>query len=645
MAIKRKDLQICKQIFRSTVVTPEEIRQIKLNPSLPLQNLNDDQILFYDIETDHQFPQYCSINLIGVKYGFNGMGINFRDPKSVEADKFRRKLADPNVIKVGFNNCNFDDIALLRHGYCINPVGRHDGYLMMKAIAPRIASYSLKYINWFYFNDPHFPEMEVRRWLKKTLMEWKDVPDFLMKPYLQHDLTQHMRVFQLAWDVVQEKKHWDAYALDLSQGYITEEMILDGGIWVNQSKAKKVFADLQIEQAEWNNAAYQISEGEVTNANSSKQMGAYLDEQGFELALSNNGEFAVRKSDLVELRELDPVAECSFQVRRINGIVGQVANYIEASDDFPDDGGWIPYAISISSARTRRFLSGSKYKINFQNSPKEVKEIQRVPPGWLGVWIDSTQVENVVHIYESEDWERLESYRDDPDWNEYVWLCNKIKGEDRDKAYWNSIPSPQIPHWSVYKQFKTAKLGLNFGMGPRKFAKTVGLDIKLAYDSFDMIHEACPAIHRLQNKVEKLIKQNGFVQDVFGHIYSGKASAAYKVVAYLIQGCGTGSLPKAQLRANYQTVHQFDRGTTKNGLVCGTTHDESAIRLRLSLGYDRILKILTESMFNMTKRFEHKFEGIPLRAKMYLSRTEYNEDKIDITTTEGKEKLKFLCNT
>lgn len=633
--------KIPTQTFRSPIANKFAIKQIQKNPRLSVEEIPEDKILFYDIETDHQFPQYCSIRLIGVQYGFCGSAINFNDPNCAEAQRFREALADPSIVKVGFNNCNFDDIALQRHGYPVNPINRHDGYLMMKCIAPRLASYALKYINWFYFNDPHFPEMKLQRWMKKTKLDWKYVPEHILSPYLKHDLFQHMQVFKLAWDIVQEDRHWDAYALDLSQGYVTEEMILDGGLWIDKKKAVTQIALLQNRKEDLDYAAHVISDGEITNANSSKQLGAYLDEEGFELELSSNGDFAVRKSDLVELREKSPIAECAYQIRGINAELSQIVNYNEAAQEHSN--GWIPYAVSISSARTRRFLSGSYYGINFQNPSKAVKKIQYVPPGWLGTWIDSTQVENVIHIYESEDDARRRAYEADPDWNEYVWLCNRIQRMEKDKAYWDSLPSPQIPNWSIYRQFKTVKLGLNFGMGPKKYAKSTGLDVKLAYDSFDLIHEACPAIHRLQDKVVKLIKRKGYVQDVFDHIYSGTSQAAYKVVAYLIQGCGTGSLPKAQLRANYETIHQYDSGYKKNGLMCGTTHDESAMRIRLSLGPDKIFALLQELMFNMTKRFEHKFDKIPLRAKMYLSTTntpeETTEDIFDLTTKQGKAKF------
>lgn len=603
---------------------------------LKISDIPEENILFYDIETDHQYAPYAQLKLIGVKYGFEGK------PERVkhldQRKKFKEKLADRDTISVGFNNLNFDNIVLLRNNYTVNPDSNHDGFLMMKAIAPRLPSYSLKFVNWFYGGDPHWQEMEFEIWRQKTKSTWEEAiqlaPKHLINAYLDRDLSQHEFVFKLAWEKVQESPHWKAYQLDLSQGAPVAEMILKGGLFIDRKACREKIALMQNDRERYNQEAHLLSGGEITNVNSSKQVGAYLNTEGFALELSANGDFAVKKSDLVDLKEEDPIADLSYKVREINGTLKFFENYLAAAEAKPKDNGWIPYAIGISVARTRRFTSSSLYGINFQNANESAKAVQRVPEGWLGVWIDATQVENVVHIYESEGAERRQAYEADEDWNEYVWLCNRIKDKNKDKKYWDSVPSPEIPHWTIYKQFKTAKLALNFGMGVRKFCKITGVDSSIGYKTFNSIHEACPDIHILQNKVARLLVKYGRVQDVFGHIYSDEIKRAYKAVAYLVQGCGTGSLPKAQIAANYLTIHKFDEPSLKGGIMCGSTHDEIAMRLNLQLGPKRIQNILDELMSNMTKKFSLKFDNIPLRAKLYLSRTtaaEHEEVKISNT--------------
>lgn len=628
---------------------------------LPIDEIPDEKILFYDIETDNQFAPYAKLKLIVAQVGIDGNPYVVRSES--QQREFRRMLADPTMLKFGWNNKSFDDIVLARHGYPVCEENSHDLMLACKTVAPHLASYSLKFVNFHYFADPHFPEMRLERYaLKKGISKW-DVTGPLMDEYALWDITQTKHMFQLFWDVVIRKAHWRAYCLDVSQGEPVREMETEGGLFLDDEDLVNRIATLQNEKLYWEQRAFQLSGGRVENPNSPKQIGIYLDECGFDLELSDNGAFSVPKSLLLDLLDLDnpendrnSVARCTYEVRKVNSSLKYYENYHEALHHCEDHlrRGWIPIQISISNARTRRYTSNSLYKLNFQNPDKEAKKVQLVPPGYLGVWIDSTQVENVVHIYESDDYLRREAYEADPEWNEYVWLCNRILGGSRTKKELDSIPSPQVPHWSIYKQFKTIKLALNFGMGIAKFCKSCGVDEETGAHMFGLVHDACPAIHRLQRRIAEDLGKFGHVADAFGHIYTGSIRQAYKVVAYLIQGCGTGSLPKAQIRANYDTLRKYDgylRGTPdrrspehpryKAGVMCGTCHDENSLRLRLSLGQDCIVAALQDLMYNMTDRFSPKFDGIPLRAKLYLSRTTCHEaEEVDIK--DEKKILSFL---
>lgn len=577
---------------------------------------------------------------LGVKYGFEGPAVEVKSQKQI--DKFKEHYESPEILKVGFNNRNFDDIVLVRYGYNPHLQNLHDGFLMMKSISHGIPSYSLKYLNFHFFGDFHEPERELRHHQQKWKWEWDRIPSSLMSPYLAHDLIQHKNIFQLAWDTVQKEEHWGAYLNDLSQGPVIQEMTLEGKLYLDRDKCVEKIEYLHNEIHKWNNAAYEISNGEVTNANSSKQVGEFLDTQGFELAITSSGEFQLRKQELVDLLDQHPIAQCTFNIRKANGNLKYFENYLTAIDYEKARRNLsssirhidIPVSYSISGCSTRRYLSSSFHKLNFQNPNEEAKSVQVVPDRWLGWWIDSTQIENVVHIYESEDDERRKSYEKDYNWSEYVWLCNRILGGNLTKEELDAIPSPQVPNWSIYKQYKTAKLALNFGMGLSKFCVTTGVRRDEGYQTFNMIHEACPAIHYLQEKVGRLLKKQGYVKDVFGYRYT--SSQAYKAVAYLIQGCGTAALPKAHLYSNFKTIHKFDTKSHAFGRMQTTTHDENSGRLDLQLGFEKIYDILKELMYNMTDKFSHKFDGIPLRAKLYLSRTtakEHKEIKIEDTKT------------
>lgn len=643
---------------------------------IKVSDIGEDEIMFYDIETDSQFAPYAQLKMIGVQYGFRGT------PQLVESwgEKkcFRERLASPDILKVQFNGNNFDDPVLYRNGFPVNERNRHDIFLMAKTVAPRLPAYSLKFINWWYFGDTHPPEMEIYAWLKKNNCEnlWQ-APKDMLKRYCLYDVhPQTTNLFKLFWEVVQRPLHWKAYTeVELPMGLPLEEMMLRGGEYLDENLIKEKIATLQDEKDYYEDDVYKRTGGKVSNPNSVKQIGEYLrDEEAIELELTDKGNFSLKKEDVLEFLDLDnpdkdrsKIIRGLFEVRRINNTLSYYRNYLAALESNTyDRKGWIPKQYSGSGARTRRILSNSKYKLNFQNPNEAAKEVQIVPPGWLGWWIDATGIENVIHIYESNDHARRAAYEADPDWSEYVWLANQVLGGERTKEELDEIPSTLNPSWSVYKQFKTTKLALNFGMGTAKYARTSKLPDQAAKQSFNQVQRACPAIQGLQRRIAQDLTQFGHVQDVFGHIYSGPA--AYKVVAYLIQGCGTGSLPKVQMRANYDTLHQWDNPLPKTarapkiydnqpvvidaqrkvvsyGVLAGTTHDENSGRISLLLPPDKIIATLQQMMYNMTERFSPLFDNIPLRAKLYLSRTTTAEreevDPTDLKTIRKYLKKKF----
>lgn len=642
------------------------------NDFLAISDIPEDQILLYDIETDCQFAPYAELRMVGAQIGLNGSPFlikDFRDRK-----RFKEMLASKNVIKVGFNNRNYDDLVLWRHGYPVNEVGCHDCFLMAKTVAPLLAAYSLKFINWHYFGDFHRPEMELEMWAKQTGQDKWTAPESILGPYCLHDVNpQTLNTFLLFWEVVQRELHWRAYSeTELPMGAPLEEMMLRGGEYLDAPRIRTEINRFELEKLDWEDHAWRISDGRVENPNSVKQVGQYLvDEEKIEVEISDAGNFSIKKGDLLEFLDLDhpendrsEMLRCTYEVRKINSALNYLRNYNEALQHCKDHSSrsWIPKQYSSSGARTRRILSNSKYKLNFQNPNEYAKSVLVVPKGWLGWWIDATQIENVVHIYESKDHKRRASYEADPDWNEYVWLANESLGTNLSKSDLDDKSthrSPINPSWSVYKQFKTTKLGANFGMGVDKYCRTTKLSRSAGTQAYRDLHEACPAIHDLQQRVGSDLRSIGYVQDSFGHVYAGDAKQAYKVVAYLIQGCGTGSLPKNQIRLNYDTCHKLDelatsfptfstpfiidepRGVRSYAIMSGTCHDENSGRVSLGLPIDRILAMLQEFMENMTTRLSPLFDGIPLRAKLALSVTnEADQTKFDLTKPEDQEKLK-----
>ena len=365
-----------------------------------IQDIAENQIIFYDIETDSQYAAYANLKMIGVKYGLHGETELVETPG--QRRRFKDALRNPDMLKFSFNGVNFDNLVLYRYGYPVDERNLHDLLLIMKTIAPGLPAYSLKFCNYFYFGDMHLPEMELEGWAKRHRADKWSAPKDILAPYCKYDVhPQTTNLFRLAWEVVQRPQHWRPYTeLEIPMAMPMEEMMLRGGEYLDANKIKEQLAICESQKMEWNAKAYMASGGAVVNANSVKQVGGYLDLEGFELELTESGKWSQPKKELLDLRSKHPIAEAMFQVRRLNNTMSYYRNYLEALAHCEDHQrrGWIPKQYSVSRARTRRILSDSKYGINFQNANKAAKAVQIVPPGWLGVWIDATQIENVVHI-------------------------------------------------------------------------------------------------------------------------------------------------------------------------------------------------------------------------------------------------------
>jgi hypothetical protein len=723
---------------------------------LRIKDIPEDGIVFYDIETDGKYAPYCQLKMIAYQLGING------EPVLVDKGNcatFKGLVKDPNIIKVGFNNINFDDIVLFRHGLFVNPVNRQDLYLALKTIHPTFPSYGLKFLN-YVLNIPdanwHEPEFQKDRWLQKhemTMDEMYMTPSELLEPYCLWDVRETVNAFLAIWEVVQKPEHWKPYTkLELAMAEPLHEMILIGREYIDLRFIRERIRELQTIKDSHVNKVRKWTKNKVSNIASGQQYtdygekylglkfkkkeetnrsiarkadqlrilsdqedlnasvdssksqggthytseieGAALDkayisvEEDFEKLLREDKKraaklFTKEKYDVANIAKMlgyfRAFYKAGIEERRLrrngNNSQGQNSQFrpITIAECIYERGTSteyslfegvngdsevisIPRSYYLSAARTRRFQSSSKFGINWQNQNKKTKVVELVPRGWIGWWLDSTQIENVTHIYYSEDNHRREAYEADPAWNEYVWLCNEIYRSNDNRKVLDSTPSHN-PNWSRYKLAKTVKLALNFGMGPSKFSETTGLPYRDAIKMFEEVHKACPAIRSLTNKVKRELEEKGYVEDPFGHRYSGEIDKAYKVLAYWVQGCGTGSIPKAMTIANYETMHSLDstspiyspcikipyRKRYSYGVLCGTTHDESAGRISLGLPTRLITAMIGDLLYNMEGKFSKLFDNIPLRAKLSVSVTNAAEaEELDHNKTDFLAKLEKI---
>jgi DNA polymerase I-like protein with 3'-5' exonuclease and polymerase domains len=203
----------------------------------------------------------------------------------------------------------------------------------------------------------------------------------------------------------------------------------------------------------------------------------------------------------------------------------------------------------------------------------------------------------VLHIFFSKDSERRRAYENDSEWSEYLWLAERTLKRKITKK------SPE------YKRIKSTKLGMNYGLGVGKFSVMNSIPRGEAELLFAQVTAACPAIRRLQRMVAGEMSRRGFVRDPFGYIYHGEPRMAYKVVAYMIQGCAAALMKAA--------IISVDRLPVK---ILLTVHDELFFLTRSA----KVARQVKEAMTD----FSHLFDGIPIRVETSVSKTSWGEMEV-----------------
>lgn len=585
--------------------------------------------LYFDHETDNPHGPYACLNLIGFQ-------LEDEEPKICKYGKdnideeFAEYLANPEIIKVGFNIVNFDNQVSMNHGFKIaGPI--EDLFLQAKTLYPAHPAYSMKLLCLTELHDVHWAEGDVEAYKRKYGVEdWSAIPDRLLIPYLHHDLWQtkalHKHFKKL---LAQSPAAQRAYGnVEIRGAYHLPRMIFNGIYIDTEYCTDKLKGNIDkdiLGLEEDNRILHERAKARfgVTNLLSTKQVGEILDLDGFQIALTESGHYSLDKRELVDLKDKSPLAKLVYEAREIQAVKGFMENFLDAAGEgrpysTRPELVCIPTAFSQSAARSRRFISGSHFGINFQNISQKAKEAIAVPPGWIECQIDLTAIEEVIHIFYSNDRTRRELYETDENYSSYVTLCNLFYGDTKTKDEWDNIQFEANPVWSTYKAFKTAKLAANFSMGARKFSKTHRCPIEVATEILGALHKAQPAIKQLNNYVARKLETRGVLYDPFGHAYSGPLDKAYKVVAYLIQGTAA-SLLKMCL---WDILSIQDR-YPKQFQGCATVHDSVIFRMHKSLGLERILSILKECEYITTKKYSPMFDDIPLRSKPALSITNW----------------------
>lgn len=514
-------------------------------------------------------------------------------------------LADPERSLV-FHNAKFDIKILEANGYFIG--GKvHDTYLQAKVLYEHFPSYSLDYLMYHFLGDLHVPYSTMSDWFRINgygvdASDWKmeDLPAEILRDYAIKDAEGTFKLFWVLREGIRRNRLLKSYMIELG----TIRPVIDmekGGILIDRPWVKKYMADLSRKTSSLRAQAQKISGIEDLNLNSVRQMAEVMTREGVTFPRTEKGNLKFDKKTRAAMTH--PLIEIKNAVSDNQKIIKTYCENLFQATDNSRSMAWPNFQQSF--AATRRFSSrgvaGSNVKLNWQNLPEQMMRAILVPKGMAGWYFDYKGIENVLHIFFSEDKARRKAYEDDEDWSEYLWLSEKIMGKRITKEH------PR------YKGIKSTKLGMNYGLGWRKYASMNGLSLEEAKASFDQVSAACPAIKLLQDKVASQLMKQGHVRDPFGYIYHGPARMAYKVVAYMIQGCAAALMKCAIAR-----VHEIDGVTARL-----TIHDSIYFTTRDN---KQQWELARQAQLAMTD-FSYLFDGLPIRVDTFRSVTTWSDKK------------------
>lgn len=506
-------------------------------------------------------------------------------------------LRDKHLV---FANGSYD-LDIIRHTSggvdIMEPNTVWDVSIMAKIIYNLRQSYSLKMLAYMEFGDPHFAEME----MQKTGRKISEANPDKVAEYCKYDVYLTAALFSKYYPIVKDDPAMQQ-EVECSR---TVWRMMHRPIRIHPVRVhlgqRKVIQTIKRAKAQGETA----TEIPGFNVSSSHQVTAFLKRYHpilvAEMKLTKTGLIATDKKALARLPARHPLFDAMATLKTVSAEKKYYDNILVARKYWKSNN--ICLRIRQSEASTRRFTSSGygPVKINAQNFSESSKSCFSVPKGYVGVFIDYSQIENIIHILYSLDRERWELWESDPKWNEYIWLAEKITGR--------KITDKKDPEYRLYKSMK---LGINYGEGEKKFARETGIDEHIVRRKYADIHRVQPAIRSLSHKLIQKVRRDTYLTDPYGYKYFGTRGAEYKIVAHYIQGTACSIIKEAMINCDKQCIkHGKDMLITSihDELGFYLWHDDSWIERARDLRHTMCVRPTTKLGITFRAGIEYTFNN------------------------------------
>jgi DNA polymerase I-like protein with 3'-5' exonuclease and polymerase domains len=413
------------------------------------------------------------------------------------------------------------------------------------------------------------------------------MPLDMVLDYAKEDALLTHQIFTKQEAILREKELWPVFLMESELLKLLLRMRVTG-VRVDEEKIERTIAAVQ---AQWSKAQRRLVEiaGEQISANSAKQIATVFDRLKMQYGYTEAGNPSFTAAFLENHdSELSGIL---LQVRQLGKLDG---TFLTGMKRFIVNG---RIHTQFHPMRTDNYgtISGrlSSSKPNLQQIParqefskKAVRGLFIPEDGHDWVKIDYSQIEQrlLVHYARGRGAPQMQQlYRDNPD-TDFHTETARLANVPRSLA-------------------KTINFGINYGMGPKKLAQTLGVPKEDAYEFLSNYRERLPFLKTTFQKVEDKFVRVGYIRTISGRRAHYHGSASHVALNRLIQGSAADVMKQAMVNA-------YRHGIFETIVPHLTVHDEIDVSVPRTKEGDEALKELQYT-------FENVYQlRVPLRVDM-----------------------------
>lgn len=586
-----------------------------------------DSVSAYDTETTGLSP-YKGAKIFSYSIGDTegNVGIYRLDGKARKKNliKLQDYFHDTSIAKT-CHNFKFDRKMTRHLGITIpHDTVWHDTMLMSHLLRNNAPFHSLDYLCWELAGYPR--EDAVIRAKAKALGGYQNVPIIEMNAYQNADGERGMLLYLLWYEkyILGNPRIFQDYLHEIEVAKTADEME-DFGIDLHMGKALDLISWMEDELEKVQFETIKLYD-EPINLNSEDQVAQLLYKKlNFPVpGYTESKKPATGKDFLLELREKypSPVYDLIFKQRSYRKGVAIVRGYISHATDE----GIVHPNLKMNHAITGRpacenpnLLNVSKVGVLKNPFPVPSRQAFKARKGYVLFLVDYAGIEMRLGVEVANCLKMINLMNEGE--NLHVVAAKLFYTQFRNKK----------DHSPLYGAAKNAHFAIMYGAGLAQVAKTLNLTIKEATKSLNAYESEFPEIVHLNTTIGKVIKEQGYIDTVFGRRLHVSKMKAYTGLNHMIQATAAQLMKRALIR-----THKYQKENWNNEIKLAIPiYDEMIMNYKRSLlsETETILPAISNIMIDMPEI------TVPLEVEWKMTTTTWDQAKdyhVDYRLEENK---------